>query len=390
MLGTEGLREHSLAGEPNIIDVKVSVARPGQRVRIVNIIDVIQPISAGDGGHLFPGFLAPPVAITDGVMNRLEGVAIVTAAKRDAASPLFAPKQAIVDMAGPGTDYSPFSRMHVIVLEPVLKPDLSDREWDHAMRSLGLKAASYLARATTNQDPEMHRVRQLPPTSDDLPKLVAIIQLGGEGPLHDNYVYGRRITGIFPTYLHPNEFYSGAVVGGNYTYACQRNFTYIYQNSSLLDHLYEGHGATHTFLGTIITRGFNQTHADKTMAANFAAKLARQMGADGAILTADGAGNGHTDVMFTCEQCEQLDIKTVLQLNEIAGEAGDDPGLVDFVASADAMVSVGNRDQLVHVESMPTIAGFLPSSDEQLFIPVRDFCGSTNETGQWNLGCDEN
>lgn len=213
---------------------------------------------------------------------------------------------------------------------------------------------------------------------------------GGEGPLHDNYVYGRRITGIFPTYLHPNEFYSGAVVGGNYTYACQRNFTWIYQNNSLLDHLYEGHGKTHSFLGTIITRGFNQTHADKTMAANFAAKLARQLCADGAVLTADGAGNGHTDVMFTCEQCEKLDIKTVLQLNEIAGEAGDDPGLVDFVDSANAIVSVGNRDQFVRVESFPTIAGVLPPADEPLCIPVKDFCGATNETGQWNLGCDEN
>ena len=217
MLDAESLTKYIVSGERNIIDVKVTLAQPGERLRIVNVIDVGQPMAAGDGSDLFPGFLAPPIAIADGVINRLEGLAVVTVAERDTVSPLFTPKQAIIDMSGVGADYSPFSKMQAIVLEPQVQPGLSDKEWDRALRLSGLKAASYLARRTTGQKPQTSRICELGPALDGLPKLVAIIQLGGEGPLHDNYVYGRSITGIFPTYLHPNEFYSGAVVGGNYT-----------------------------------------------------------------------------------------------------------------------------------------------------------------------------
>ena len=142
-------------------------------------------------------------------------------------------------------------------------------------------------------------------------------------------------------------------------------------------------------MGNIITKGHNQSHVAKRLSANYAAKIAKTLGADGAILTADGAGNAHIDIMFTCAECERLGIKTVVQVNEMAGTEGTDPSLVDFVSEADAIVSVGNREAVITVEKMPTIGRPLESTDGKITMPVRDICGATNQLGEWNLGIAE-
>ena len=71
-----------------------------------------------------------------------------------------------------------------------------------------------------------------------------------------------------------------------------------------------------------------------------AAKVAGELGADGAIVTTDAGGNSHTDTMLTVRACEQAGIRAVALVAEMGG-------LTDHVPEADAIVSVGNAEELV-------------------------------------------
>ena len=59
------------------------------------------------------------------------------------------------------------------------------------------------------------------------------------------------------------------------------------------------------FAGLVACRGYNQSAKDKERAAMLAAKLAGELGADGAIVTTDAGGNSHTDTMLTVRACER-------------------------------------------------------------------------------------
>jgi hypothetical protein len=74
------------------------------------------------------------------------------------------------------------------------------------------------------------------------------------------------------------------------------------------------------------------------------ARVARLMGAQIAIVSADMSGTGGNntiDFMQTIKACEQMGIRTVAILQESGNPDGTDPTLVDYVPEADALVSVG-------------------------------------------------
>ena len=62
----------------SIADVELHIAKPGESVRIIHSLDVVEPRwkVAGPGG-VFPGFVSPPSAVGEGQTNRLAGVAVV-------------------------------------------------------------------------------------------------------------------------------------------------------------------------------------------------------------------------------------------------------------------------------------------------------------------------
>src|SRR3972149_6916485 len=70
-----------LSGDPNLKRVNVGLAHPGERCRIVHVIDVIEPRFKVSGpGCAFPGFLGPPRSVGEGRTHRLAGVAVVETA----------------------------------------------------------------------------------------------------------------------------------------------------------------------------------------------------------------------------------------------------------------------------------------------------------------------
>src|SRR5688572_28158863 len=61
--------------DSHFTDVRVRLARPGESVRLIHTLDVVEPRwkVAGPGG-VFPGFVSPPVTVGEGRTHRLAGV----------------------------------------------------------------------------------------------------------------------------------------------------------------------------------------------------------------------------------------------------------------------------------------------------------------------------
>jgi glycine reductase len=187
------------------------------------------------------------------------------------------------------------------------------------------------------------KVYALPPVDPSLPRVVYLDQLHQQGLMAQTFLYARHTQGLEPTLLHPNEMLDGALVNGNYRQPA-RGATYGHCHNFMVQELYRRHGADLNFLGVVIGRGWQDSQWLKERQGWMMARVARLLGAEVAIVSADVSGTGGNntiDFMQTIRACEQMGIKTVAILQEAGNPDGTDPTLVDHVPEADALVSVG-------------------------------------------------
>src|SRR5262245_6400702 len=70
--------EARLVQDPALGSVRLSIARPGDRTRIIHVLDVLEPrCKLGRPGAAFPGVLGPADTTGDGRTSRLAGLALV-------------------------------------------------------------------------------------------------------------------------------------------------------------------------------------------------------------------------------------------------------------------------------------------------------------------------
>jgi sarcosine reductase len=351
--------------------VDVDIAHPGDSIRIVHALDVVEPrCKVGGEARIFPGFLSEPLIVGDGQTNRLAGVAVVETTPVAWEDNGISVKEAVIDMVPPGSTYTPFGRTINIVLSFRLDESAHFAQWDHDIRLAGLLTAEYLARSTLEARPgavEDYELRPpaprlgaqdgAPPSpSGRLPRVVYVSTLMTEGSVHNTFVYGGKVAGL-PALLHPNEFLDGAIVSGDHHIAADRNPTYVQQNNPVIEALYRAHGKTLEFAGVIAAETQHTTLAGKERVAGQTAKLARWLGADGAIVTHDTAGHAAVNLMLICQRCEQAGVRTVLVVNELNGPEGTDFGLVYAAPEADAIVSAGNKDEIVRLAPVARALG---------------------------------
>src|SRR5437764_5527884 len=128
--------------DPHFAGVEIHIARPGDSVRIIHAMDVVEPRWKVQGpSGVFPGFVSAPAAAGDGETIRLAGVAVVEAGEPVPGEPTHFREQ-VVDMAGPGAEYSPFGQTLNLVLH--LQPNLAlfPAQTDHVKDVSGGTAAS--------------------------------------------------------------------------------------------------------------------------------------------------------------------------------------------------------------------------------------------------------
>ena len=377
-----------------IVSVEFDIAKPGESVRITPVKDVIEPRVKVEGrGGIFPGVLSKVDTVGEGKTIALKGMAVVTTGK------IVGFQEGIVDMTGPGAEYTPFSKLNnlVIIAEPA--EGVKQHEHEKAVRYIGFKAAKYLGELARNLQPEETKVYETKPLLEqiaeypNLPKVGYVYMLQTQGLLHDTYVYGVDAKQIVPTILYPTEIMDGAIVSGNCVSACDKNPTYVHLNNGVIEELYEKHGKEINFLGVIITNE-NVYLADKERSSNWTAKFTKYLGLDAAIVSQEGFGNPDTDLIMNCKKIETEGVKTVIVTDEYAGQNGASQSLADADPKADAVVTGGNANQLItlpkldkvigHIDVVNVIAGGNHDSlkeDGTIEVEIQAITGATNETG---------
>jgi len=343
--------------DQNFKSAEVELAKPGESVRIMPVKDVIEPRVKVEGpGGIFPGMIHKVETVGSGKTNVLKGAAVITTGK------IVGFQEGIIDMTGPGAEFTPFSQLNnlVLVCEPI--DTLKQHEHEKALRFAGYKVALYLGELVKTMTPDQVETFETPTLTEgiklfpELPRVAYVLMLQSQGLMHDTYVYGVDAKQSLSTLIYPTEILDGAIVSGNCVSACDKNTTYHHLNNPVIHDLFEEHGKTLNFVGVIITNE-NVYLADKERSSNWSAKLAEFLGVDGVIVSEEGFGNPDTDLIMNCKKIEAKGIKTVLITDEYAGRDGTSQSLADADVHANAVVTGGNANEVIELPPMNKIIG---------------------------------
>jgi sarcosine reductase len=391
------VRELILQGG-DFADVRLHVARPGEPVRIIHVMDAAEPRYKPDGGSMFPGFVGPRQTVGAGRTHRLAGMAIVSVGEPVAGESTFK-REAIIDMAGPMAMGTPFGATINLVLEfkPWAKDLVADQplavvqnimvgsplaqRYDRSVRLAQLKVAAYLARTTATCAPDAEQLYELAPPDAALPRVVYLYQLW------NTTIYGHPVDGILPTLMHPNEILDGAMIPAvsNDT-AGYRYCTFLNQNHATIAQLYAHHGVDLDFAGTIVYPASAEDLDEKEMMAEYVVKLAKLLDVQGACSAFIGGGHPGIEYMLICQKCEQAGIKTVQIMPEAYGTP-DDPGHLYVVPEAVGIVSTGRSSDSLQLPAQERVIGgdrlfgIAAGPAESFSIEMRRLYGSCTGTG---------
>lgn len=380
--------------DDRIVSWDCDIARPGESVRIIPVKDVIEPRVKLEGGEsYFASVVGPNDTVGNGVTLCLDGAAVVTV------SPIMAFQEGFIDMTGPAAKYSPFAELFNLVVMAVPKDNLEKHQYEEAMRVGGLKAAEHIASLCKDAAVDETEVFEKGTVAEelakypDLPPVVHLCMCITQGLLHDTYVYGVDLKHCLPTLLHPNEVLDGAMVSGNCVSACDKTTTWHHVHDPVIAKLYSEHGKTINFIGMIPTQE-STILAGKERASSFNSRLAKELGAQGVIITEEGYGNPDTDLCMNVDKCEALGMKTVVIADEASGTDGSSQGLADATPNLTAFVSCGNVNEMIEVPAMDKVIGYIESiaivsggsaeslrPDGSMYVELQSIIGSTCETG---------
>jgi glycine reductase complex component B subunit alpha and beta len=372
---------------PELEGVRVDVVRGGEPARITHVLDAVEPRVRPDGRAAFP----VEDKAGEGRTNRLDRVVVLSCLDFPAEERPLREQESVVDLAGPGAELTPFATGTNVVLTFDTRSGLGNEELEAWARATTLVVAEELARPTLDAAPDDVERFELEPADESLPSIAALMQLSDLGPLYYQFLYGVPVARAgLPRAVDPAELLDGAVTSGEYHWAGLRNPTIVFQRNALVRTLYREHGRRLRFAGLVLMRGYEQTADDKQRAATAAAEAVVALGADGAVITTDAGGNSHTDVMLTVRACEHAGVQTTAIVAEMADPGSTSSGLTDWVAEADSIVSAGNAEELVPAWTPDRVLGgdaLLDGTDATAAgpIPVRNYLGATNQTGQYTL-----
>ena len=380
--------------DERIKDCKLDIARPGESVRITPVKDVIEPRVKVEGrGGIFPGVISKVDTVGEGKTYALKGMAVVTAGK------IVGFQEGIIDMTGPGAEYTPFSKLNnlVVVCEPV--EGIKQHDYEPAVRFAGFRVAVYLGELARELTPdktevfETYGVMEGAEKFPGLPRVAYVQMLQSQGLLHDTYVYGVDAKKTLSTIMTPTEIMDGAIVSGNCVSACDKNPTYVHENNGVVHDLFEEHGKTLNFVCHIITNE-SVYLADKQRSSDWTAKLCRLLDLDGIVLSQEGFGNPDTDLIMNCKKIEAEGVKTVIITDEYAGRDGKSQSLADADVAADAVITGGNANQVIVLPKLDKVIGTLDyvntiaggnehslREDGTIEVEIQAITGATNETG---------
>jgi glycine reductase complex component B subunit alpha and beta len=389
LVDQEALRQHLLA-DRRLERVEFHVVRPGDSCRYGVVFDSLEPRAKAPGaGPDFPGILGPIEMAGQGTTHVLQGSAVTVL---DEGAPIASGK--IVEMSGEAGAACPYASLSHLVVVPHLVQGLERHTALHALRSASVKASVYLARAAVGQEGSTTEVfdTQGPAVArrDGVPRIAYIGQIHSRqrvAEVDEQILYGANTEGMLPVLLHPNEWLDGALVT---SYSSRGVETYFYQNHPIISELHRWHRDGKIILvGTIATMAAsdNDDRARNCMLAAQQAKWA--LAADGVILTKYGGGAPHADMALTARLCEQLGIRTTVQVEDMSQDRRAESALLFNYAEVDAMVHVGGHDTHWSVPAVERAIAGNPEDAATLGAPQQldasRLCGVTNQQGASRL-----
>lgn len=305
--------EEILLRDRRIRSVELNLVHPGERVRIVNLMDVVQPRCKIDKVEAdFPGFIGRLQIAGSGRTRSLRGIGVLVS------NPSTNRKySALLDMSGLVSEISRYGKMNHLHLSPTPSENIGEREFEDAVKIAGLKTAVYLARCAEGHPVDEVEVYELDIpnlfSKSDLPRIAYYYQL--YSPQHDHLgisdpcFYGTDVRNLTPTVLHPNEILDGGVVGAHTIRALD---TYTIQNHGVIKELYRRHRKDLIFAGVVCGVANMEPLPRKRQAVMASNLIKNVLGADGVVLTKIHGGLPHVDLAMVAEECERLGVKTAI------------------------------------------------------------------------------
>lgn len=350
--------------DERIIEAELYIVKPGDKVRLVPVKEAIEPRVKLNGNSLFPGYTGELVRAGEGRTHALKDCSLLVVGKHWGGF-----QDGLIDMSGEGAKYTYYSQLKNIVLVADTNEEFEKREQqkkNRALREAGHKLAEFIAQCVKNQEPEEVEVYELEPVtkrSEDINKLPSMVfvmqpQSQMEELGYNDLLYGWDMNRMVPTFMHPNEILDGAVVSGSFMPCSSKWATYEFQNNPTIKRLYKEHGKTLNFLGVIMSN-LNVALEQKNRAALFVSQMAKNLGADGAIVAEEGYGNPDADFTACIVALEDAGVKVVGLTNECTGRDGQSQPLVSMDEKENAIVSCGNVSELIELPPMEIVLGEL-------------------------------
>ena len=383
------LRQHLLE-DRRLERVDLAIVHPGEACRFGVVFDIVEPRAKEPGaGPDFPGILDAIAMVGQGITHVLQGAAVTVL---DAAAPVAGGQ--VVEMSGDAGKACPYAALSHLVVVPHVVPGLERPRALHALRLASVKTAVYLGRTAVSHSPANSAVfDSLGPVEASrpgLPRLAYIGQIHSRqrvAEVDEPILYGANTAGMAPVLLHPNEWLDGALVT---SYTRNTVETYFYQNHPVIMELYRWHREGKiTLVGTIATMA-GSDNDDRARNAMLAAHQAKwSLAAEGIVLTKYGGGAPHADMALTAKLCEELDMRTAVQVSDMSRDRRAESALLFNYDEVDAIVYVGGTDTRWTVPAVSrVIAGTPAAADSIAAAQVLDagrLCGVTNQQGASHL-----
>ncbi len=353
-----------LQDDKRLSGVDIELAHPGDKCRILQVADVIEPRAKTKGsGDDFAGTLGRQGNVGEGSTCVLRGAAVVMSG---GSAFLKEPIGGMIDMSGPAAELGIYGKTHNIVVLPHPCAGISLPDYAKALKIAGLRTAVYLAKAGEGLKPDERESYDLPPLPavaaglKNLPKVAyvfAVLSTKHEPIMGEPVLYGSNIDKNLPTVIHPNGVLAGAIIS---PYGAAGIETYVIQNHPIIKELYRRHGKDLCFAGVIITTAPDSEY-EYERAATVVANIAKRiLGADGVVLNKTGMGAEEIVPARTAERCEELGMKTAYAMYLHGADQSDASGGADTLFNmrgVDAIVNMGTTYMKHRLPAVDRIIG---------------------------------
>lgn len=138
-----------LLNDKNFSNIEIEITHPGEMARIINVLDIVDPRKkVSEDSEVFPGWIGKLGSVGSGRTNVLRNVSVIETGHMDG---FFG---GIIDMGGVGSQYSPYSKTHNIILVPTPVEGINPIHYAKSLKTASLKTSVYLGKTTLYLHPD--------------------------------------------------------------------------------------------------------------------------------------------------------------------------------------------------------------------------------------------